>query len=178
SATPSCPRCRISSSSVFQRVYRSTRSSCQPPASSPPHRHHHRTVFTRNHPDPGPVVRGQQRLRQHLLRRPGRDHAALHQQHQPVGVLPRHRQVVHGGHHRQPPLPPQPVHQLQHLLLVADAPRAGRLVQQQQGGALGQRPGQEHPLPLPTGQGGQHPLGQPGQVQRLQHLPGRRDVGL
>ena len=66
------------------------------------------------------------------------------------------------------------VDQLQHLLLVADVQRAGRLVEQQQGGTLGQRPGQEDPLPLAAGEGGQLPVGEPGQVEPVQHVVARR----
>ncbi len=59
-----------------------------------------------------------------------------------------------------PCVPAQLVDQLQHLLLVADVQRAGRLVEQQQRRALGQRPGQEDPLPLAAGEGGQRPAGE------------------
>ncbi|RGC68544.1 hypothetical protein C5N14_13110 [Micromonospora sp. MW-13] len=69
------------------------------------------------------------------------------------------------------------VDQLQHLLLVADVQGAGRLVEQQQGGALGERPGQEDPLPLAPGEGGQLPAAEAGQVETVQDVPHGGQVG-
>ena len=46
----------------------------------------------------------------------------------------------------------QVVDQLEHLLLVADVERGGRLVEQHERRALGQRPGDEHPLALAAGE--------------------------
>ena len=42
------------------------------------------------------------------------------------------------------------------------------------GRALGQRPGQEDPLPLAAGEGGQLPAGERGQVEPVEHLVARR----
>ena len=72
----------------------------------------------------------------------------------------------------------QPVDELEHLLLVADVQRAGRLVEQQHPGALSQRPGQEDPLPFAAGQRLQPAAGERAEIQprpaRRRPRPGRR----
>ena len=72
---------------------------------------------------------------------------------------------------------PQLVDEFQHLLLVADVQGAGRLVEQQQRRALGERPGQEDPLAFTAGEGGQLPVGEGGQVQPVEHLVHGGQVG-
>jgi hypothetical protein len=52
----------------------------------------------------------------------------------------------------------QLVDQVQDLLLVTDVQRRGGFVEQQDGRLLGQRPGQECPLPLAARQCVQRPL--------------------
>ena len=65
----------------------------------------------------------------------------------------------------------------QHLLLVADVERAGRLVEQQQRRALGERAGEEHPLPFAAGEGGQLAAVEAGEVQPAEHLVHGVEVG-
>ena len=54
--------------------------------------------------------------------------------------------------HGEPVGEPEPVDELQHLLLVAEVEGGGGLVEQEHGGLLGQRPGEHDALPLAAGQ--------------------------
>ena len=89
---------------------------------------------------------------------------------QPVAVGRRDVQIVQGGQHRFA----QPPHQVHHAQLILDVQVVGGLVQDQAGGLLGQGPGQDHPLLLPTRKGGKDPLFKPGQPHGRQRL--RRDL--
>src|SRR5215831_4365181 len=68
--------------------------------------------------------------------------------------------------------------ELQDLDLVADVEVAGRLVQDQVVGALGQGPGDQHPLLLAAGQGVEPALGQVLAADALDGLLGDRPVGV
>jgi hypothetical protein len=59
---------------------------------------------------------------------------------------------------------------------VTDVQRRGRLVEQQHGRFLGQRPGEHGALALATGQAGQPALGEHGQPQPVHGAPGRVPV--
>ena len=74
-----------------------------------------------------------------------------------VGVLAGEGQVVQRRDHGQRPGQPELVHQGQHLVLVAEVERGGRLVEEQQRGLLRQRPRDDRPLALASGQGGDRP---------------------
>ena len=105
------------------------------------------------------VVGRQQFLGEHLrgcrTRPPGRRRAG------PSGRRTRPRWTDRASSPaRSGPLAPQPVDQLEDLLLVADVEGAGRLVEQQDPGALREGPGQEHPLTFATGQGVEPPAGE------------------
>jgi phage replication-related protein YjqB (UPF0714/DUF867 family) len=62
-------------------------------------------------------------------------------QHQLIGVLAGRGQVVQRGQYGQPAAGAQVVDQVEYLLLVTDVQRRRRLVEQQHGGFLRQRPG-------------------------------------
>ena len=55
---------------------------------------------------------------------------------------------MQGGDHGQLPLTPEIVDEVQHLLLMTQVQRGGRLVQQQHGSLLRERPRHHGPLPL------------------------------
>ena len=111
---------------------------------------------------------------------PGRvallDDAAPGQQGHSVAVAGGQGQVVQGGDDGEGGLGPQFLHQLQHVLLVAEVQGGGRLVQQQDRGLLGQGPGQHGPLALPARQGPQLSFGQRAQVEPVEHLARHRQV--
>jgi len=69
------------------------------------------------------------------------------------------------------------IDQLEDVLLVTDVQGAGRFVEEQQGGALGEGPGQEDPLPLAPGEGGHLPGVEPGEVQSVQDVVRGGQVG-
>ena len=77
-----------------------------------------RAVVAVDDPDPGPVERDSISSVSTSRGVPGGDHPAAGQQHQPVGVLAGHRQVVHRRQHGQRPVPAQ-------LRRPAPAPPAG-----------------------------------------------------
>jgi hypothetical protein len=97
-------------------------------------------------------------------------------QHQLVGVLAGRGEVVQRGQHRQSAAGTQVVNQLEHLLLMTDVQRRGRLVEQQHGRLLGQCPGEHGALALTTGQAGQPALGEHGQLQAVHGTPRRVPV--
>ena len=111
--------------------------------------------------DPGAVVAGQVVLGEHLGRRcPSTTTAPVVEQHEPVGVLPGQREVVHRRDDGEVVVAPQLVDELEHLLLVADVERGRRLVEQHDRRALGQRPGDEHALALAARERRQHAVGE------------------
>ena len=89
------------------------------------HRHHHDpAVVVAQHADHGAVVGGDVGFGQDLGgRAPGDDDPALQEQ-EAIGELAGQRQVVHRAEDGQAVVPPQPVDELQGLLLVADVERA------------------------------------------------------
>ena len=72
---------------------------------------------------------------------------------------------MHGGHHGELALATHRVHQVEHLLLVADVQGARRLVEQQHARFLRERTAQHHPLQLAAGERGGQPRGQVVQAQ-------------
>ncbi len=57
-----------------------------------------------------------------------------------------------------------------HLLAQLEVERAERLVEEQDGGLLGQRPGERDPLLLAAGQLGGQPIDEPAQPDQLEVL--------
>src|SRR5581483_234469 len=78
----------------------------------------------------GAVVAGEVVLGQHVAGRTVDDDAAVVEEHEPLGVLPREREVVHRGHDGEASLTAESVDHLEHLLLVTDVERSRRLVQE------------------------------------------------
>ena len=76
-------------------------------------------------------------------------------------------QVMDGGDHR----PVQPPHQVHQLELVFDVQMVGGLIQDEAGGLLGQGPGQDDPLLLPAGEGGE------GAVRKVRHPHSLQGLG-
>ncbi len=70
----------------------------------------------------------------------------------PVGVLSHNAQVVGDQQQRHPHAFLQPTNELEHLLLHRHIQGRGRLVGNQQLRLIGQRHGNHHPLPLPSGE--------------------------
>ncbi|MGF7124449.1 hypothetical protein J2X34_004895 [Rhodococcus sp. BE178] len=68
--------------------------------------------------------------------------------------------------------------QFQHPGLIAQVQRRDRLVEDHERGVRRQRPGNQHELPLATGQFGEAALREVGDPDALEHLTGARDVGL
>ncbi len=143
----------------------------------PPRGHHQLPTRPPEQSHPGPGEQGQPLRGEHHLRRSLGRHPAPVEEHQAVGVLGRQGEVVQGSEHGDGALPAQALHQVEHLLLVADVERGGRLVEEQHRRILGHRPGQHHPLPLPSGQGPERPVGQQGGVQALEGGQGEPAVG-
>jgi hypothetical protein len=92
-----------------------------------------------------------------------------------VGVPAGGGQLVQHQHHRAPG-PSQVVDELEHLQLVAEVQRGGRLVQQHHLGLLGDDHRDPGPLALPAGEGVQRPVGELEQVRRGQRLGDGRGV--
>src|SRR6478735_4259627 len=106
---------------------------------------------------------GEELLRRRILD----DFAVGHEQHTVPG-LARETHLV-GHHDHRHALPGQGRHDVEHLVDHLRVERAGRLVEQHHLRSHGQRPGDRHPLLLPTGQlrrqlvlllGNAHPLQQ------------------
>ena len=121
---------------------------------------------------------GQHVVAQHAGRVPGHGDPALVQHQQPVGELPGQGEVVHHRQHGQRPFPAQLVHQFQRRHPAAQVQRAGRLVEQQHRGVLGQGPGQHRPLQLAAGQGAERAPGHRGQVHPVEQPGADLPVGL
>ncbi len=83
----------------------------------------------------------------------------LADQQQAVAEARGHGEVVDGGDD-QPPLFRQPVRQLHDLQLVRQVEVGGDLVEQDDGGLLGDGAGDQHPLALAAGQGVQGAVGE------------------
>ena len=69
-----------------------------------------------------------------------------------VGVAGGEPEVVQDHHHGRAAAPVEVHQEVEDLDLVGDVEEGGRLVEEQQVGALGQGHGQPHPLPLAAGQ--------------------------
>ena len=117
-------------------------------------------VLVGHDPDRRAEVAGDQLLGQHLGGRPARLLAAAVQEQEPVGVLARVREVVHGAHDGEAAVRAQRGHQLEHLLLRADVERARRLVQEEQGGVLRDRAREHGALALAAAQRAEPPVEQ------------------
>ena len=117
-------------------------------------------------------------LVEHLGRRTEGRHRAAREQQQPVGELPGQREVVHGAHHGQTPLPAQLVDDLEGLHPVRQVECARRLVHQEDRRLLGQGPRQDHPLALTSREGRQVPRRQLGQLEALEQAGAVREVGV
>ena len=81
---------------------------------------------------------------------PSRHHAPAREEEQPVGKIAREVQVVAHEHHRHAPLAVEPAEQPDQVPLVQEVEMARRLVEQERPRLLGERPGEERPLPLPA----------------------------
>jgi len=93
---------------------------------------------------------GESARRQDAARRAVGHDAAPVDQGQAVGEAGGSSEVVHGGDDRDAVAAAQRVDQLQDGVAVAQVQGAGRLVQQEDRGLLGQRPGEDDPLGLPA----------------------------
>ena len=123
---------------------------------------------------------GQQRLRvgvlgrgQHLLRRPGLDHPAEVHHRDPVGDVPRQPEVVGDHEDAETELLTELEQEREDLAADRRVEAGDRLVGDQQLRLEGERAGDQHALPLATGQ-----LVRVAQEQRLRRpQPGRRQGG-
>ena len=80
---------------------------------------------------------------------------------------------MRGGHHGNAPLRRDPPQHRQQFDARGRIQERARLVQQQQRGFLGQRPGDHHPLPLTVGHPGQQHLDQVLRVHRRERVGDR-----
>jgi hypothetical protein len=105
----------------------------------------------------------------HLVRMNGAIHAHRLLEHR------RHKaHIVRHDHQRQPLV--QPAHQFVKFILHRGIEIGGGLVEQQQLRFAGQRPGDQHALPLPPGQRGEGPTCQRLHPHFRQCIPGHRPI--
>ena len=116
------------------------------------------------------------RGRQHLARRPLRQHAPVAQQHERVAQRRRQIQVVRRQHHRHAALAIEPLEQRRDLELVAEIERRRRLVEQQHVGRLRQRAGDDDALLLAAAERHVRAVGEMGGAGRRQRVARDREV--
>ena len=112
-----------------------------------------------------------------LLRGPVGDEPPVGEQEEPVGVLGGERDVVHRRDHRQLALLAQRRDQLERLLLAAEVERGRRLVEQEQGRVLRERPAEHGALLLAARERLQAPLRERAEVEAGERPARRLQVG-
>jgi hypothetical protein len=100
----------------------------------------------------------------------------LVEQRQPVGIEAGEGEVVHRADHREAVLAPQPIDELERLLLVPDVERAGGLVEQQDRRLLRECPCDHEPLALATAHRAEVSAGEVHQIEPLEHAGHHRPV--
>ncbi len=124
--------------------------------------------------DPGAEHLAQQVIAQNVGRLAVGRHRAVTEQDQPVGELPGKGQVVDRGEHGEGPLPAHLVDQFKGVDPAAEIECAGRLVEHEDRGLLGQGAGEDQPLRLASRHRGETATGHVGQrhpVEQVQADP-------
>ena len=113
----------------------------------------------------------------HVGRRAVGDQAAVGEREDAVGKAGRQLEVVDGGDHR-PPVVRQAAHAAEQVELVADVEVGRGLVEEQEGGVLRERLGEEHPLLLAARERRHGPVGKAGEVEGVERRVDARAVGI